>query len=79
MLDWGKICEGRCPSERDLESGRLFRRSDPRSEKLGALIFVGVPLLLGITLVVFGPMIGHYLLKDLGKGFGEIFLRLLGR
>jgi hypothetical protein len=76
MLDWAKICEERCLSERDPESGRSLRKSDPRGEKVGALIFVGIPLLVAITLVIFGPVISHYFLKDLGKGLGEMLFRL---
>ena len=52
MLDYAKLCEEQHVSKRDQESGRLVRRCDPRSERIGLMIFVGIPILLGLTFIV---------------------------
>ena len=77
MLDYGKFCGDRYVAERDSATGQLIRRSDPRSERIGAAIFVGVPILLAILWLILAPIIAEHDLQSLGKGIGELILRLV--
>jgi len=82
MLNYGKLCEDCYLTDREPATGRAIPRSDPLSDRRGAVIFVGVPILIAILWIIFAPLMAVFVawsIRDSAQGLVHaIDMRLSG-